>query len=545
MKYLKILIFCTAIGVILFTSCNKDKLKNLNINPQALNTIDLNFLFTSAELGVASSGSGGDNRFTDWRTNIGLAAGAIQQLGGPGGITNNGDKYLDNFEVNLFMDYTYPDQLKNIGEILRQSGPGGFAEGQFQNTRQAARILRAFIFERLTDFYGSIPYFEALQAQEQVFFPHYDKQKDIYADLLKEVEEATAAFGTTDGGFAAADLYYNGDITKWKKFGYSLMLRMAMRVSYVDQAMANTYVAKAVAGGVFTSNADNTIVPMATGPSLWTSQNGISRAFIPGDGGEPTFLSQTLINFLKGADTSTVADDDPRLMIISGGIGNWVDEATFVPITTDPLKQRGIPNGKSQAMLDQAAGLPSGTSLDLNKTYSKINVKLLQRDDPYMLMNYGEVELMLAEAAQRSIGGLTPAQAATHYDNGVRASMQMYTIYDPSFVVSDPKVDAYLAIYPYNAATGLRMIGEQYWVNHFMNWYEAWTNWRRTTADPAAPNGYPVLVPVNYPGNVTGGKIFQRLKYPNSEIAGNPNFGSGSTKPNDYVTKVWWAGGPE
>jgi len=42
---------------------------------------------------------------------------------------------------------------------------------------------------------------------------------------------------------------------------------------------------------------------------------------------------------------------------------------------------------------------------------------------------------------------------------------------------------------------------------------------------------------------VTGGKIFQRLKYPSSEVAGNPNFSDAS--PNDYTTPVWWAGGPE
>ena len=49
-------------------------------------------------------------------------------------------------------------------------------------------------------------------------------------------------------GLAAADLYYNGDVAKWKKWGYSLMLRMAMRISTVDAADANTYVAKAIAG---------------------------------------------------------------------------------------------------------------------------------------------------------------------------------------------------------------------------------------------------------------------------------------------------------
>lgn len=536
MKYLKKIIYCTAFASIAISGCNKDSLKNLNINPQAANTIDVNFLFTSAQLGAASGGSRGDNRYIDWRTNIGIASTAIQHLAAITDISNTGDKYLENMESNSApFEFIYTD-IRSLNEIIKQTGPGGYAEGLSVNTRQAARILRAFLFHRLTDYYGSIPYSEAIQATEGVFFPKYDKQKDIYASLLKELEEASAAFGTSDAGFAAADLYYKGDVAKWKRWGYSLMLRLAMRVSNVDAATANSYVQKAVAGGVFQSNADNVIVPMAEAPSLWQNQNGISRAFFPGDGGNSTFLSKTLVDFLKGPDAASTADDDPRLMIISGGIGSWVatgSSATWNPTNTNPLQQKGMPNGNDLNMLRTIEGNPS---LDINATYSKINPKLLDRAEPYMLMNYGEVRLLLAEAAQRGIGGLTAAAAPGHYAEGVKATMQMYTIYDASLAVSDAQVTAYLAARPYNPATGLQQIATQLWANHFLNWWEAWSDWRRTRL--------PALVPTNFPGNVTGGRIFERLKYPNAEVAGNPNFKTGSTT-NDYITKVWWAGGPE
>ena len=55
--------------------------------------------------------------------------------------------------------------------------------------------------------------------------------------MLKELDEACAAFDATDvdyDGFKHADFIFDGDIAKWKKFGYSLMLRLAMRVSNVD-----------------------------------------------------------------------------------------------------------------------------------------------------------------------------------------------------------------------------------------------------------------------------------------------------------------------
>jgi len=538
MNYSRKLIYSTAFIAVLLIACNTDNLKELNINPQAVPTINLNFLLTSAQLGEACGGSPprGDNRYIDWRTNIGVFSTTIQQLASIGSISDIGDKYFERADTYTApWDFIYSD-LKNIGEILKQTSPGGFAEGQNNNTRQAARILRAFCYHRLTDYYGRIPYTEALQAQEGTFFPHYDKQKDIYLDLLKGLDSAATSFSTdADPDFAAADLYYSGDITKWKKWAYSLMLRMAMRLSKVDEADANTYVAKAVAGGVFKDNSDNVIVHMAVGPSQWTNQNGISRAYIPGDGGEivDAFLSKTLVDFLKGANTTSTADDDPRLMIISGGIYSWVSVDKYVPINLDQLAQKGMPNGKDVNMLKTIEGNPN---LDPTTTYSRMNPKMLDLDDPYMLMNYGEVELLLAEAAQRGIGGLSPATAEAHYNAGVKASMQMYTIYDPSFVVTDAQVASYLAAHPYGVEKpALEMIGDQYWVNHFLNWWEAWSNWRRT--------GYPKLVPVNYPGNVTGGKIFQRLKYPVSEVAGNPNFTEAS--PNDFTTPVWWAGGPE
>jgi hypothetical protein len=544
MKYLIKIIFCTLLGTSMIIACNKKSLSDININPQALPTINLNFIFSSVQLGAAAGGSAGDNRYIDWRTNIGMASMAIQQVSNAGGGIAPGDKYQDNVETsNAPFEFIYGDQLKNVQVILKQTATGGFGEGQYKNLRQATRIIRAFLFARLTDYYGSIPYTEALQGEEGIFFPKYDKQKTVYMDLLKELDEATKAFGPADAtdGFAGADMYYKGDITKWKKWGNSLMLRLAMRLSNVDAATANTYVAKAVAGGVFTSNADNVIVPMATGPSQWIDQNGISRAFFPGDGGQPTFLSKTLIDKLKGANAGSVADDDPRLMIFTGGIGIWTPTG-WTPTKTDPLEQKGMPNGYD---LNQLKALEANPTLDPDKTYSKINTKLLDLNDPYMLMNYGEVQLLLAEAAQRGIGGLTAAAAPAYYNEGVKASMQMYTIYDASLTVSDAQAAAYLATYPYVPANGEMMIGEQLWLNFYLNWWEAWSNWRRSTAKAGNTLGYPALTPTNYPGNVTGGTIPQRLKYATGDVAGNPNFAATSTKPDTYTTRVWWAGGPE
>jgi hypothetical protein len=528
----KLMLSIMALSVAMM-GCDTEELHDLNINPQAVNEIDLNFMFTAAQLGSASGGSAGDNRYIDWRTNIGMTAYLIQHLANAGGGIAPGDKYTENFESNNApFEFFYGDALKNISEVIRQTGPDGYDAGNKINTRNAARIMRVLNFHRLTDFYGNIPYFGALQGMDGGFFPEYDQQSEIYPHLLQELEEATAAISATnpDDGFARADIIYMGDIAKWKKFGYSLMLRLAMRVSNVAPQLANEYVTKAVAGGVMESPDDNAWVPMSEGPSLWINQNGISRAFFPGDGGQPGYLSDTFIEWLK-AGATTPNEVDPRLMIISGGIAEW-SAIDWNPLNTNPLEQRGMPNGFDAAGLEEM----EGEEIDQTTTYSRINYLMLQRDSPYILMNSAESAFLLAEALERGIGSGIPGSAAEHYAVGVKDAMQMYTHFDESLSVSDAQVTAYLTRHPYGVEKpALEMIGEQMWASKFFNWWEAWSDWRRT--------GYPQLTPTNYPGNVTQGQIMRKLRYPAAEVATNENFQTGATLPDIFMTRVWWDGG--
>ena len=143
-----------AIGLIAFlhplAGCDTDELHDLNVNPNALTTVNVNFLFTAAELSTACNGAGGDNWYTNWRTNVGTAAYAIQQLAAVTGGISQGDKYFENQEASQGVwDWYYGDQIKNLVEVIKQTGEGGFEEGRRKNTREAARILKVVNFHRL------------------------------------------------------------------------------------------------------------------------------------------------------------------------------------------------------------------------------------------------------------------------------------------------------------------------------------------------------------------------------------------------------------
>ncbi len=524
----------------MLSGCDTEELHELNINPQAVTEIDVNYLFSAVELSMASGGAGGDNRFIDWRTNIGLCGGAIQQLTTNGSISNTGNYYRHNFETAYApWSFGYEDILKNINEILVQTSEGGFAEGTRKNTAAAARIIKVWQFQRLTDFYGNIPYTEANKGLEGNFFPAYDNQEDIYPALFEELASAISAIstGNPDDGFSGADMIFQGDITKWKKFGNTLMLRMAMRLSNVAPSLADQYVTLAMtAPGVMESNDDNVWIQMAIGPSEWTNQNGISRAFYPGDGGNQSTLGEPLINFLKGANPDDTADDDPRLMIYTAGKFDWT--ATDITIIDDdPLNQKGAPPGYYEDEIE----VMFGYQFDWNLEFSRLNPLLCDDDDPYRIMTHSEAAFLMAEAIERGIGNV-PGTAEEHYNAGVRSAMQMWTPYDASLVVDDAAVDAYLATYPYGGGgvtgseTVLEQIGWQFWAAQYLYWYEAWSNWIRSATPP-------LVQYTSDQGNVTNGKIPRRLQYPDSEIAINPNFNQASD--NNYTSKVWWDVNPD
>ena len=89
-----------------------------------------------------------------------------------------------------------------------------------------ARIMKALVFERITDLYGDVPYSQAgLGYYERIYTPVYDKQQDIYADLLKEVSQATDSLDD-NADHPTGDVFYYVDpstqIDKWKKFGNTL-----------------------------------------------------------------------------------------------------------------------------------------------------------------------------------------------------------------------------------------------------------------------------------------------------------------------------------
>ena len=500
LKFLGLVLLCSLV----FTACDglDDDFEELNVNPTQADNLDPNFKLTNIQLRVSGE------RYENWRNNLIYNSTMMQHIAAlPTYWT--GDKYLYNASYSAAIwDRYYPNVSKNIEDLLVQVGPD--SETPNANMHSIARILRVFMYHRLTDTYGDIPYSEAGKGfTEGITQPVYDSQEFIYNDMLNELDQAAAALNAGESSFGSGDLMFQGDVEQWRKFAYSMMLRLGMRLVNVDPAGAEQWVGRAIAGGVMASNADIAYVPHD--PSAWRNGNG--EVFLA----EPSNprLSQTFVDWM-------VDKGDPRLNVLGE-----------TPVAgADPI---GLPNGyDSDTIADHPTWVPcsSGASPCEMDVYMITNEAIEGTEDPMFFMTYAEVELLLAEAAFR---GWHSGDPATHYENGVRAAMEYLEMYGTAARIEPTDIDAYLAANPYDAANAMQVINEQFWVATFLNEYETFANWRRT--------GYPELTPVDYPGNVTNATIPRRMRYREAEAVANPdNYSAAVSRqgPDEFTTRIWW-----
>ena len=146
-----------------------------------------------------------------------------------------GDKYymMQAPSTSYFLDF-YSTAIKNWREMEYQAAQ----KPEYQNMQAVAKIWGAFLFQRMTDLYGNVPYTEAGYGfRQSIYKPKYDTQESIYADLIDQVKA-----GSTCSMLTSLPLKVICSITatstSGKKFGNSLLLRLGMRLSKVNPDLA-------------------------------------------------------------------------------------------------------------------------------------------------------------------------------------------------------------------------------------------------------------------------------------------------------------------
>lgn len=494
-------------------SCTKE-LAELNKNPNSYETITPDYLFTNSIISELGLNPAGDEQ---------TLMQALQQEATYLEVQGVGDKYFSEGSVRARWA-AYSGSLNQIQIVIENLNNNS----ESVNKLSVARIWRVYIFHHLTDLYGDVPYSEATKGLAGNYQPKYDLQSDIYKDMLKELDESAKAFDASKPNFGSSDLFYKGNITQWKKFAYSLMLRLGTRLSKTAPELAKTWVQKAIAGGPILEDVNMAKIQYVNG-SLTTNRNPMSVQLITANysnGQNPANNNgakhaKSFIDYLKGNSTTT---KDPRLNVISVV---WVKQpsGSYVADTSTSI-QKGMRNGAFNT-------LPPDW-----ETYSEPNPNtILKYDAPWLVMTPAETYFLLAEA---TIRGWHTGSAASFYANGVRAAMRQWALYGGSGVITEDKINYYLMNNPFKMSgtfdEQLEQISTQKWVLFYLDQIENFSNWRRT--------GYPKLIPTNYPGNITGGQIPRRYIVPEVEEQLNTaNFLEAKQRQggnNTLLSRVWW-----
>lgn len=481
-----------------FGACDKG-FDELNVNPTKPNQ-----LAPATKLTYIQLYTGGSNYVAYLFWNMIHLMPDVQQLN----ITSYGPRfYYKEGHTHWLFEEQYKTTVKNVVDLEYQLEASDAATAA--TDLAIARIQKVLIFSRITDAYGDIPYFDAGKGYlEGIRFPVYDAQSEIYNDMLKTLEASAATLsGEGESSFGSADLLYGGDVAKWKKFANSLMLRLAMRMVKIDNAKAKEWATKAIAGGVMESNEDIAFTQYENsandgGPNV----NPLTKCFTSRHQNQVK-IAKTFMDFMK-------SKNDPRVSVLCSTV-----------------------DGDTSFDLQEGQDINDTDRGDAN---SKPNINIfggsgkIVYDAPFFFQTYAEVELMLAEAAER--WGLAGGNVAEHYENGVKAAMSYLAMYGEGGVITEDQINQYLIDNPFVAADAMKMINEQYWVATFGNGLESYSNWRRS--------GYPELVPFDVAAELTGGVIPRRFVYPGSEGLNNPaNVKAAADKlsgGDKLTSRIWW-----
>lgn len=375
-------------------------------------------------------------------------------------------------------------------------------------------ICQAWIYSMLTDTYGDVPYYQSNLARDSAIFePRFDEQKEIYFDIFKKLDTANVYLNNTDHPInAGSDPVYYGDVTKWRRFGNSLYLRLLMRLSGKTE----------VADEVIAKFKEVAQTKKTTYPVMDTTEHS---AILRWTGNGP-FVSPFL----------SVREQDFR----GPGVGeffinnliNWNN-----PLI-DPTKGNNSVNRWRIAPYQGGfSGVPSGYQMGqppVRRSYfysETATTAYNLQTDPLtgQMLNAAEVQFMLAEAV---VKGWITGDAETHYIRGINYTIKQWMPNWEDVLDYIDKADLH-----WNEAgtpdEKMEAIHVQKYYALFLMDMQQWVEYRRT-GHPNIPKG---------PGLRNNGVMPARMNYPVYVQSTNPTHYKQAVarQGSDVIsTEVWW-----
>ena len=428
-----------------------------------------------------------------------------------------------------------------------------------------SKMVRAYRASKAVDLNNSVPYSEGLKGVDGIFFPKFDDPKEIYesiitdldkyADLAVQQEAAMSADGKNV--FKQQDIVFSGDVVKWKQWANAVRLRLAVRISGVDEAFAKTAISQIIAKNNLPT--EDLLIP----PSSWCSESknywklGMAErdyaAFVP-----PTIMFKLDRNL---DHKYTPGIDDPRLPVFF--LPNR--DTLYMPTSMDFAVGQKIYNA---VRADNQAKYNFGSAyfntynyyneLDRYMKYNAYSLwnpaTMVRNVEPVRAFTRAEVDLLLAEVELKSLG-TTSKSVVEHVKDAVRNSIK-YWYYINSFsnwdainstnirflkptAPSQSVIDQYANVIAddYNAAASQEdkmevIIGQKYIHLSVHDYLEVFSELRRTR--------HPKIPLIKFSESMNIAPQIERWPYPAAESATNKDAMSKVASEDNYTSPIFW-----
>ncbi len=551
--------------VLISASCSDFDEINQRPNAFSSDEVSAKYFLTSTQISLYAP-----NRYPYWRAQLIHA----DRFAGQFCFGHNGSWWSDGLGYSYSAGYTnasygwlagYNGGLTSYLNFVKEGG-------DLENERYFAigLIMKGLYYQMYTDTHGMLPYTEA--SDPDIITPVYDNQADIYKGIIDELDMAMQIIGdhpnTGEGVdlLTKNDLFFSGDLQKWKKMANTLKLRLALRaLGASDAGFAEAAINEAMQADVLMLSDENALMEKDTEINQWSNAAYGDVWWNFGGWGSKWTVGKTLIDYLRN-------NNDPRLFVyatpIEGGTVNLVKPAdgagadnfeVYVAFILSQLDDAGVnytANATSDLVTITVAddkpyyvGQPTRLNGDI-KSFVKHELFSLPADvvinkknagnpiSPEIVMTAAEGNFLKAEAIVKGFGSGGDAQS--FYQEGIRQSMMMWGI-------SSGDIDTFLANEDMAQLNGsmeenFEKIAIQRWIADYTDGFEAWAVVRDTGYPKELAEG--VSDQLFYSLGTLNGKYPQRMRYGSGAYntnGSNTEAANAIQGPDEQKTTLWWA----
>lgn len=329
-----------------------------------------------------------------------------------------------------------------------------------------ANIWWVYSFNRITDYWGPIPYTQAGVPGKSV---PYDSLDVIYDDFFKRLDDAVNVLKdkTDEHPFGSFDIVYGGDVSKWIKFANTLRLRLALRISNVNPDRAKIEAELAYSAGVMLNSPEDD----ALAPKNDLDFNDISQ-----------MSEWNEFRMTAAMESALSGYEDPRI------------SEYFIP-AVETGTYEGLRNGLSTSQLSDPMNTASANS-HVGPRWTSPNSGGIPDylSTPATIISTAEAYFLRAEGSL--LGWNMGSTTKELYEAGIINSMKQWGITNetiiqdyltstatpiaPNDFLDSPAIsDVAVMFDPVDTSVQLEQIAIQKWLALFPDGVEAWADFRR------------------------------------------------------------------